>query len=115
MLNKMVRRPLCASVPDLELKVSNVAKKSQNGRAGAASAKINSKLVEHVSMKVEAFIGDAELTIAELSAFKPGEVVALDASLNQSVELRVNGIVVAQGELVAVEDKFGVRITAVES
>lgn len=95
--------------------MSNVAKKTQSGRNGASTAKINSKLVEHVSMKVEAYIGESEVTIAELSALKPGEVVALNASLNQLVELRVNGVVVANGELVAVEDRFGVRITSVET
>ncbi len=40
-------------------------------------------------------------------------MVTLDAPLNQAVELRLNGTVIAHGELVAVGDKFGVRLSEI--
>ena len=42
-----------------------------------------------------------------------GGIVALEAGLNEMVELRVNGVTIAHGELVAVGDRFGVRIVKV--
>ena len=41
------------------------------------------------------------------------EQVALDAQLNSAVELTLNGVAVARGELVAVGEKFGVRLTEI--
>ena len=46
-------------------------------------------------------------------ALRLGTVVPLDATLNQSVELRLNGVAVARGELVAVGDSFAVRLTEI--
>jgi len=53
------------------------------------------------------------MTVSQFTALKVGEAVRLDAALNQSVELRLNGAIVARGELVAVDDRFGVRLTEV--
>ena len=69
-------------------------------------------LVDNVGVAVETFLGGARMTVAELNALQNGGVIALDAALNAPVELRVNGVTIAHGELVAVGDKFGVRITA---
>ncbi len=73
---------------------------------------LRNALVSNVDVAIETFIGAAIMTIGELNALQPGGVVALDAALNQLVELRVNGVTIAHGELVAVGDKFGVRITS---
>lgn len=81
------------------------------GTAGAAAA-LRGVLVDNVDVVVETFIGASSMTIGELNALEPQSVVTLDCPLNTLVELRVNGAVVAHGELVAVGDKFGVRITA---
>lgn len=72
---------------------------------------INPKIFDHVELSLEAFIGEAEITVAELNEASEGTVVELNTSLNQSVDLRLNGISIAKGELVAVGDNFGVRIT----
>ena len=70
-------------------------------------------LLDAVDVRVETFIGETQMTIAQLNALKAGGVVTLDATLNEPVELRVNGVRIAHGELVSVGDKFGVRIIAV--
>jgi flagellar motor switch protein FliN/FliY len=71
---------------------------------------INPKLIETVNVTLEAFLGEARMTVAELTALKQGSIIPLDASLNQAVELRLNGVAVARGELVAVGDSFAVRL-----
>lgn len=72
--------------------------------------RIDAKLIENVGVTLEAYLGDARMTVAELTNLKETEVIPLDAALNQSVELRLNGVPVARGELVAVGEKFGVRL-----
>ena len=67
-------------------------------------------LFENVDVKVETFVGETRLTVSQLNTLKAGGIVPLDASLNEMVELRVNGVTIAHGELVAVGDRFGVRI-----
>ena len=76
-------------------------------------ARINPKLVETVSVTLEAYLGEARMTIADLTALKDDSVVPLDAALSQAVELRLNGVAVARGELVAVGDSFAVRLTEI--
>lgn len=72
-----------------------------------------SHLLAEVEVGLEAHVGRATMTVSQFTALKVGEAVRLDAALNQSVELRLNGAIVARGELVAVDDRFGVRLTEV--
>jgi flagellar motor switch protein FliN/FliY len=72
--------------------------------------RIDARLIDNVGVTLEAYLGGARMTVAELTDLKADSVVPLDAALNQAVELRLNGVPVARGELVAVGDKFGVRL-----
>lgn len=82
--------------------------------ANAAEAtRINPKLVDHVDVTLEAFVGDARMTVAQLMALRRDAVVPLEGGLARPVELRLNGITVATGELVAVDDKLGVRLVGI--
>jgi flagellar motor switch protein FliN/FliY len=91
--------------------------------AAAASAtaqnapvrRINTKLIDAVEVTLDGFLGSASMTVAELSALREGGVITLDAALNAPVELRLNGVAVARGELVAVGDRFAVRLTEISS
>jgi flagellar motor switch protein FliN len=78
-----------------------------------ATARVSSKLIENVGVQLEAFLGAAPMTVADLTGLAAGAVVTLDAQLNTPVELRLNGVAVARGELVAVGEKFGVRLTEI--
>lgn len=70
-------------------------------------------LVGHVSVQLTAIVGNASLSIDSLFALKRGDVVELNESLDDPIVLLLNGKPVAKGELVAVEETFGVRITEV--
>ncbi len=74
------------------------------------SPRVSAKLIETVEVDLEAFLGGTRMTVGELAALEPGATVPLDAALGRQVELRLNGVAVALGELVAVDDKFGVRL-----
>ena len=86
---------------------------SAPAKADTQLGNINPKLIETVSVTLEAYLGEARMTVAELTALKDNSVVPLDAALNQAVELRLNGVAVARGELVAVGDSFAVRLTEI--
>ncbi|MEP9403185.1 FliM/FliN family flagellar motor C-terminal domain-containing protein [Sphingomonas silueang] len=75
-----------------------------------APARIDPRLIDTVPLELEAVLGRATMTVGELAALKADGIVPLDAPLNRQVELRLNGVAVARGELVAVEDRFAVRI-----
>jgi flagellar motor switch protein FliN/FliY len=79
---------------------------------GDVRKSIADAVAETVHVKLEAFLGETTISVAELQALTPNRIVSLDASLAEVIELRVNGVKVAEGELVSVGDRFGVRITA---
>lgn len=81
--------------------------------AGTPVAQGNLSLVEGVKVRVDACLGGAEMTVGELFALKNDSVVALDAALDAPIELRLGGKLVALGQLVAVDDRFGLRITEI--
>lgn len=100
-------RPVTQSDP-----VSKTIDKTSNG-AGNVSRTLASRMIDNVEVELEAFVGGTRMTVAELAALKAESVVTLDAALNQAVELRLNGTIIARGQLVAVGDKFGVRLSEI--
>lgn len=68
-------------------------------------------LVGHVKVSLAAEVGIAEMTIDELFGLKRSDTVVLDQDSSAEVTLLLNGRAVARGDLVAVEDKLGIRIT----
>lgn len=84
--------------------------KSAKTAPSAPGFGVKSHLIDNVSVRLEAYLGGSAMTVAELAALRDGAVVPLDAPLSQAVELRLNGVAVAKGELVSVGDRFAVRL-----
>lgn len=78
--------------------------------ADAPPPGIDPDLIAAVEVELEAVLGKTKISVAELMKLQKGSTLALDSSLERDVELRLNGVTVARGELVAVGDQFGVRI-----
>jgi flagellar motor switch protein FliN len=77
-------------------------------------ATINEKdlsLVGHVKVSLVAEVGKAEMTVDELFRLHKQDVLKLDQNVEAVVTLLLNGKAIARGELVAVDDNLGVRIT----
>jgi flagellar motor switch protein FliN/FliY len=66
-----------------------------------------------LTIDVVAQLGRGTMTIDELARLGAGEVVRLDTPLNGVIDLTLNGTLVARGEIVAIDDQFGVRITEI--
>jgi flagellar motor switch protein FliN len=70
-------------------------------------------MIGHVQVSLEARIGTVTMTIDRLFGLKAGEVVEMNEVLDAPMTLLLNGRPVAHGELLAVDDHFGVRILEV--
>lgn len=79
--------------------------------AGPASSDLSLVLDVPVELTVE--IGRTTMTIGQTMALVPGAIVALDRMAGEPVDLLVNGRRIARGEVVAIDEEFGLRITEV--
>jgi flagellar motor switch protein FliN/FliY len=60
-------------------------------------------------------IGRANVTIRNLLSYTQGSVIELERLAGEPLDVLVNGTLIAHGEVVVVNDKFGVRLTDVVS
>ena len=70
-------------------------------------------LLRHVAMEVTVEIGRTRMTVGELLSLHPGEVVELDRAASAPADLLVNGTLIARGEVVVVDEDFGLRISEI--
>ncbi len=70
-------------------------------------------LIKHVRVELVVEIGTAEMTVDELFALKAGDVVKLLQQVNEPPALNLDGKIVARGNLVAVDDNFGLQLTEI--
>jgi flagellar motor switch protein FliN/FliY len=73
------------------------------------------ELLRHVAMEVTVEIGRTRMTVGELLSLHPGEVVELDRAASAPADLLVNGTLIARGEVVVVDEDFGLRISEIVS
>lgn len=66
-----------------------------------------------VELAVE--IGRTRMTIRETLSIAPGSIIALDKMAGDPVDLLVNGKRIARGEVIAIDEEFGLRVTEVVS
>lgn len=68
-----------------------------------------------VTVELSVEVGRTRMTLGQALALGPGSVVALSRSAREPVDLLVNGKQVARGEVVVIDDDFGLRITEVNA
>lgn len=71
------------------------------------------ELIKHVKVELVVELGTAEMTVDQLFALKAGDVVKLLEQVNEPAALCIDGKRVARGNLVAVEDNFGLQLTEI--
>jgi flagellar motor switch protein FliN/FliY len=72
-------------------------------------------LLLDVPLDVSVELGRTRMTIQDLLALAPGSVIELDKVAGEPLDILINDRLVARGEAVVVNDKFGVRITDIVS
>lgn len=80
-------------------------------RPTEAEAGISHALLDSVPVSIDVRLGSRSLTLGELMALREGSVLELDRRIDQDVELYLNARLIGRGQIVAVDDDFGVRIT----
>ena len=68
-------------------------------------------LIMDIPVKLTVELGRTRMTIKELLRLTQGSVVALDGLAGETLDILINGYMIAQGDVVVVADKYGVRIT----
>lgn len=68
-----------------------------------------------ISMRISVELGRTRMDIRDILGLTTGSVVELDRQAGEPVDILINGHLVAQGEVVVIDDKFGVRVTDIES
>ncbi len=84
-----------------------------SGQFGAQFAKENIDLIMDVPLEVTVELGRASKSISEILDFAPGTIIELNRIAGEPVDVLVNGKFVAKGEVVVIEESFGVRITEI--
>ena len=83
------------------------------GAGEASSDNRNLDLLLDVVIPISVEVGRAQMSLDEVLKLVPGSVIALDKKAEEPVDLRVNGKLVARGEVVLVDDVYGLRITQI--
>jgi flagellar motor switch protein FliN/FliY len=74
---------------------------------------LNDAVFQNVRVELLASLGRVELSVEDLLALRSGSILKLDLKMNDLIELRLNQSLVARGEIVAVDENFGVRIVEI--
>ncbi len=88
-----------------------VQEKSQGGD----QSEVNLEVILDVPVTLAMEVGRAKLSIRNLLQLNQGSVVELDRAAGEPLDILVNGTLIAHGEVVVVNDKFGIRLTDVIS
>ena len=70
-------------------------------------------LLHDVEMGVTAELGRTRMTVRDLLSLAPGAVVELDRAAGSPVDVLVNGTLIARGEVVVIDEEFGIRISEI--
>ena len=82
---------------------------------GSASMMNELDMILDIPVQISVELGRTKITIKNLLQLAHGSVVELDKLAGEPVDILVNGKIVAKGEVVVIDENFGVRITGIVS
>ena len=85
------------------------------GSAESANGEVNLDLVLDIPVSISLRVGSTEISIRDLVKLVEGSVISLDRDASEPMDVLVNGTLIAHGEIVVVDDRYGVRLTDVVS
>jgi flagellar motor switch protein FliN/FliY len=88
---------------------------ARRGEGGGAAVRGGLDMLHDVEMEVSAELGRTRMSVRELLSLTPGAVVELDRAAGSPADLLVNGRLIARGEVVVIDENFGIRITEIVS
>lgn len=82
------------------------------GKASPAG-KPNIELVKDIQVTLTVELGRTEMLIQDILELTPGKVIELDRLAGEPLDIVVNGKLLAKGEVVVVDENFGIRLTQI--
>ena len=86
---------------------------SFNNSMGAMASQENIGLIMDVPLEVTVELGRTKKSISDILDFAPGTIIELDKIAGEPIDVLVNGKFVAKGEVVVIEESFGIRVTEI--
>lgn len=80
---------------------------------GAKGSSLGDKSLGEIPIEVTVELGRSKLSLREILDIKEGSIVELDRLAGEPLDVKVGGQLIAQGEVVAIDDYYGLRITSV--
>jgi flagellar motor switch protein FliN len=99
-----------AALPDLSIPVQN---HGLGSFAASTEHQRGLEMLHGVDMEVTVELGRTRMTVRDLLALSPGAVLELDRAAGSPADLLVNGRLIARGEVVVVDEDFGLRVTEI--
>ena len=84
---------------------------AEQKKSGLVADQQNLDLLMNVPLQVTAELGKCKMAVSEILKLGTGSIVELDRLAGGPVDLLVNNKLVARGEVVAIDENFGVRVT----
>ncbi len=72
---------------------------------------MNGKTLSEVKVPLQVVLGETEVSVAELASMGEGSIIELRSIAGEPVDLLVAGQTIAKGEVVVIDENFGIRVT----
>ena len=82
-------------------------------KGNAAAGMRDLEMIMDIPVKLTVELGRTRITIKQLLELAQGSVIELDGLAGEPMDILINGYLIAQGEVVVVDDKYGIRITEI--
>tara|TARA_B100000902_G_scaffold255647_1_gene242078 strand:+ start:218 stop:550 length:333 start_codon:yes stop_codon:yes gene_type:complete len=90
-----------------------IQSEAEAGSSDEGKASIDPDILQNIPVTISVEVGRTSLKIKDLMRLTQGSVVELERLAGEPLDLFVNSTLVAQGEVVLVNDRYGVRLTSV--
>lgn len=100
-----------AMPPVQDMNVQPVQFQAFSPMMGGTALQENIDLIKDVPLEVTVELGKTKKSIKEILEIAPGTIIELDKITGEPIDILVNGKLVAKGEVVVIEESFGVRVT----
>ncbi len=108
--------PMNMGMPQMNMQSMNIQPAQFQNFSTDVSALVaqeNIDLIKDVPLEVTVELGRTHKSISEILDFAPGTIIELDKIAGEPIDVLVNGKFVAKGEVVVIEESFGVRVTEI--
>jgi flagellar motor switch protein FliN len=99
----------------VEPQVAELGNLKADAPDAGANRELNIDVVLDIPVTLSMEVGRSRISIRNLLQLSQGSVVELDRATGEALDVYVNGTLIAHGEVVVVNDKFGIRLTDVIS